>query len=134
MTDAWKVSHPSLHSPGPGQGQLLRDKTGMEGVKEDGEKGGYALLDPAEARSCPGESGACEGSWHQRGSHASWSNSWATKPCTWLKGDGRSPAERGRQWQQDWQRWAHAIGMSFPATCLQFPEAQKRTPRVQTQR
>lgn len=36
MTDAWKVSHPSLHSPSPGQGQLLRDKTRMERVKKDG--------------------------------------------------------------------------------------------------
>lgn len=36
MTDAQKVSHPSLRSPGPGQGQLLRDRTRMKRVKEDG--------------------------------------------------------------------------------------------------
>jgi len=58
MTDAEKVSHPSLHSPGPGQGQLLRDKTRMEGVKKDEGVGGYALPDPAEARSCPRDWGA----------------------------------------------------------------------------
>lgn len=126
-----------MHSPGPGQGQLLRDKTRMEGVKKDGGERGYALLDPTEARSCPREWGACKGSRHQHRSRTSWSNSCATKQHTGLKGDRRSPAERGRQ------RELAALGschrhcthelpaerpQSFPAACLQFPEAQKRAP------